>query len=52
MASNYDTIVWSPQSEYDIDSIFEYYLETSPKKAFEHIVAILNGTEEMVFSEQ
>lgn len=52
MGLNFDDILWSPQSEQDLDSILEYYLKASPKKAHQHIVDILDGAEAMVFSEQ
>ena len=52
MGLNFDEIVWSPQSDKDLDDILEYYQKVSPEKAHQHIVDILNGAEEMVFSEQ
>ncbi len=41
MIKDYDAIVWSPQSEKDLDDILEYYLEFSPEKAHEYIIEIL-----------
>lgn len=52
MAKNYNTILWSKQSENDLDDILEYYLETSPEKAYLHINNIINSVEQIVFSEQ
>ena len=52
MAKNYDQIIWSTQSEVDLDDILEYYLEASPEKAYIHINDIIDAVEQTVFSEQ
>lgn len=52
MAKNYDQIVWSTQSEVDLDDILEYYLKASPEKAYVHINDIIDAVEQTVFSEQ
>jgi len=52
MGLNFDEIVWSPQSDKDLDDILEYYQKASPEKAHQHIIDILDSAEEMVFSEQ
>jgi len=52
MEKNYQSIVWSPQSERDLDDILEYYLKTSPETAYQRILEILSSTENLVFSEQ
>ncbi|WP_299676369.1 type II toxin-antitoxin system RelE/ParE family toxin [uncultured Dokdonia sp.] len=52
MAKNYDQIIWSTQSEVDLDDILEYYLEVSPEKAYIHINDIIDAVEQTVFSEQ
>lgn len=49
---DYDIIVWSPQSEEDLDSILEYYLEVTPEKAHQHIINILDSIEKIIFSNQ
>ncbi|QTE21096.1 type II toxin-antitoxin system RelE/ParE family toxin [Polaribacter cellanae] len=52
MSKNYEQIIWSTQSEIDLDDILEYYLEFSPNKAYIHINDIIDAVEEIVFSEQ
>jgi len=52
MGQNFDEIVWSPQSSKDLDDILEYFQKASSEKAHQHIIDILDGAEEMVFSEQ
>lgn len=50
MAKNYNTILWSKQSENDLDDILEYYIETSPEKAYLHINNIINSVEQIVLA--
>ncbi|MEM6719559.1 MAG: type II toxin-antitoxin system RelE/ParE family toxin [Bacteroidota bacterium] len=52
MTKNYEQIVWSTQSEVDLDNILEYYLEVSPDKAYSHINDIIDAVEQTVFSKQ
>lgn len=52
MAKNYEQIIWSTQSEIDLDNLLEYYLEISPEKAYLHINDIIDAVEQTVFSEQ
>jgi plasmid stabilization system protein ParE len=52
MALDFDRIVWSTQSELDLDAILDYYLKVSPDKAHSYILHILDETEKIVFSEQ
>ncbi|GAB1857568.1 hypothetical protein MHTCC0001_24040 [Flavobacteriaceae bacterium MHTCC 0001] len=52
MAKNYDQIIWSTQSEVDLDNILKYYLKASPEKAYDHINDIIDAVEQTVFSEQ
>lgn len=52
MAKNYNQIIWSTQSEMDLDDLLEYYLETSPEKAYTHINDIIDAVEQIVFSKQ
>lgn len=52
MAKNYEDIVWSLQSEQDLDSILEYYLEISPDKAYHKILNIINSFEKIIFTGQ
>jgi len=52
MSTNYNKIVWSKQSEDDLDQILEYYLSVSSEKADQHILDIINFAEGIVFSQQ
>lgn len=52
MAKNYHTIIWSTQSELDLDSILEYYLKTSTEKAYQNVNRIIDAVEALIFSEQ
>ena len=52
MDGTFDKVVWSPQSENDLDEILEYYLDAKSEKAYQHIVDIVDGAEEIVFSRQ
>lgn len=51
-SKDYDHIVWSSQSEKDLDDILEYFLEFSPEKAHQHILNIIDGAEEIIFTGQ
>lgn len=52
MAKNYEQIIWSTQSEIDLDNILKHYLKFSPEKAYIHINDIIDTVEQTVFSEQ
>ena len=52
MAKNYEQIIWSTQSEIDLDNILKHYLEFSPEKAYIHINDIIDTVEQTVFTEQ
>jgi len=52
MAKNYERIIWSTQSEIDLDSILKHYLEFSSEKAYDYINDIIDAVEQTVFSEQ
>lgn len=45
-------ILWTKESEKDIDAIYDFYFEKSPKYALEIIAEIIFETEKLVFSEQ
>jgi len=49
MEKSLHSIVWSLQSERDLDDILEYYLKTSPETAYQRILEILSSTENLVF---
>ena len=52
MAKNFERIIWSSQSEIDLDTILKHYLEFSSEKAYDHINDIIDAVEQTVFSEQ
>ena len=52
MTKDYTQIIWSTQSELDLDGILKYYLKQSPNKAYIHINAIIDAVEKIVFSKQ
>lgn len=45
-------IVWSKESEEDLDQILEHYQEHSPETAHTRIVNIIEGVGKLVFSKQ
>ena len=52
MAKNYEQIIWSTQSEIDLNDILEYYLKFSLEKAYIHVNNIIDAVERTVFSKQ
>ena len=52
MAKDYDQIIWSTQTEIDLESILTYYLEFSSDKAYTYINDIIDAVEQTVFSDQ
>ena len=52
MNDTIDKIVWSPQSEQDLDNILKYYQEFSPDYADKHIISIINSVSDLIFSKQ
>lgn len=52
MNKNFDTIIWSSDSENDLDDIEEYYIRVSPEKSTQKIIDIILKVEETIFSEQ
>ncbi|WP_298762665.1 type II toxin-antitoxin system RelE/ParE family toxin [uncultured Polaribacter sp.] len=52
MNKNFDTIIWSSDSENDLDDIEEYYTSVSPEKSTQKIIDIILKVEETIFSEQ
>lgn len=52
MPSNSKYIVWSKESENDLDEILNHYLTHASEKAHERIINIIQGVQESIFSKQ
>jgi plasmid stabilization system protein ParE len=52
MEDSYDQVVWSPQSELDLDAILDFYIENKAENPHQHIIDILDATESLIFTGQ
>ncbi len=52
MSDKITAIIWSHESEDDLDEIFKHYLQYNPDKASVTILNIIKKTEQLIFTKQ
>ena len=52
MDSRFAEIIWSKESEEDLDTILEHYLKYAPETAHKRIIRIIDGVEELLIAKQ